>query len=126
MIFVILYKLPNYQLIAYGKSKTIKDNHSEDNLDVILHPLPASLNNELNQSESRIETSTNSNNASDTANAAQNRHENTNEISNNNSVFIPPLPAGTEQGVGGDDIRNGEYNSRGHAPGAFLANDDID
>ena len=71
MIFVILYKLPNYQLIAYGKSKTIKDNHSEDNLDVILHPLPASLNNELNQSESRIETSNNSNNASDTANAAQ-------------------------------------------------------
>ena len=111
---------------AHEMSQRMNGNHSEGNLDVILPPLPASLNNESNQSESGIETSTNSNNASDTTNAAQNGHENTNEISNNNGVFVPPLPAGAEQGVGADDIRNGGNNSGGPAPGAFVANDDID
>ncbi len=48
---------------------------------------------------------------------------NANRAEDGNNIYVPPLPAGAENGVGAQDEPNG--NGR-QGPGAFVANDEID
>lgn len=99
-----------------NRNRNINGNvENDENIhnDVILPPLPVRLNN-INAS-SGIEVSHNSNQAG--PNQVQNNNV------NNNNVFVPPLPAGAEQGVGAQDVPN---NGDRPGPGVFVANDEID
>ncbi len=99
---------------SVGKYMSYHNGQDDGNIhnDVMLPPLPRRPNG-ANDS-SRLETSTN-----DDAAAALNAEQN----SNNNRIYVPPLPAGAEQGVGAQDVPNGEGRP---GLGAFVANDDID
>lgn len=48
------------------------------------------------------------------------------ESNTNEGVYVPPLPAGAEFGVGAEIVDLNGNNSDGAVPGSFIANDEID